>query len=635
MNGMARWTRLTWVYCLCCIVVCFGAGQGAAEKVDIAASIKTDAQVKIEEKAKEEKVEKGETAAAKISPEEIAQLDLPEDTSPLMTAKELRISGNSLITTEELLSSIPSVYNSSGGPLQDAKSVSLYDFKTVREIIETPGQSRQISARTIRGLTRCILGIYKSKGYSGIFVSVPPEALNGNQLRGGILLVNVTEASVSSVTANYYTPDNEQAEKEYLKRSFLEKWSPVEVGEVGKEKELEDYVNLLNLNPDRYISATVSKGADPDSLAIGYNVYEANPWHWFLQVDNAGTDDRQWTPRVGLINTNLLGMDDRFTVFYQAPWEKGIEDRYSIYGSYDFPIMGPRLRLELFGGYNQFDTDGGGGIDFLGHGSLYGGKLRYNALQNDGWFFDITSSLSHEKSKVSSSIFNSILGSEVSMDLWGIGVDLHKRSDMANTSVTFDRIQSVGGSSQGKYWDSVALTGARTNADRNFAIYTAAANHSRYLDADKIQRLAGSVRWIIPDERLVPAKMTTFGGMYSVRGYKESRIVADGGLLASLQYEYDLVRRDVINGVSRSNSDNQYELKKLAPLAFFDFGQARMKDKVAGEKAHEELYSIGVGTLVEIGKHFSGAVYYGYPLESTDDTDRGDGRVNVSLMMRW
>ena len=635
MSSMARWTRLTWVYALCCVVVCVVAGQVAAEKVDVAESIKTEAQLKIEEKAKEEEAGKGAAAVAKISPEEIAQLELPKDTSPLMTAKELRISGNSLITTEEILSSIPSVYNSSGGLLQEAKSVSLYDFKTVREIIETPGQSRQISTRTIKGLTRCILGIYKSKGYSGIFVSVPKEALEGDQLRGEILLINIVEAAVSSVTANYYTPDNEQAEKEYLKRSFLEKWSPVEVGEVGKEKELADYVNLLNLNPDRYISATVSKGDEPDSLAIGYNVYEANPWHYFLQADNAGTSDRQWTPRIGLINTNLTGIDDRFTVFYQAPWNSNIGDEYSIYGSYDFPIMGPRLRLELFAGYNQFDTDGGGGIDFLGHGSLYGGKLRYNALQNDGWFFDITSSLSREKSKVSSTMFNTILGSEVEMDLWGIGVDLHKRSDMANTRITFDRIQSVGGSPQRKYWDAVALTGARTNAERNFAIYTAAANHSRYLDVDKIQRLAGSVRWIIPDERLVPAKMTTFGGMYSVRGYKESRIVADGGVLASIQYEYDLVRRDTVNGVATGSANRAFELKKLAPLVFFDYGQARMKNHVAGEKSSEDLYSVGVGTLVEIGKHFSGAVYYGYPLESTDSTDEGDGRLNVSVMMRW
>jgi len=207
---------------------------------------------------------------------------------------------------------------------------------------------------------------------------------------------------------------------------------------------------------------------------------------------------------------------------------------------------------------------------------------------------------------------------------------------MSNTSIALDRVQSIsGGSSQRKFWDSVALTGARTNADEDFVIYTIAASHSQYLDTDKIQRLSGSLRWIIPDERLVPAKMTTFGGMYSVRGYKESRIVADGGVIASAQYEYDLVRRGNAQGQPNPVLCDRYEIRKLAPLVFFDYGQARMEDKVAGEVGNQELYSAGVGVLTEIGKHFSGALYYGFPLESTDTTDKGDGRINISLMMRW
>ena len=636
MNGYLRMRKMKWLTFLCCIVFCVAVGDVTGEPVDIEEPTKTEAQLKLEEKAKEEKKEERKRAAVEISREEIAKLNLPEDTSSLMTARELRISGNTLVTTEELLSKIPLIYNTSNMPLLKAESTDLYDFRTLRDIIDNPGQPRQISARTIRGLTQCILSVYRDKGYSGIFVAVPPEALEeGRKLRDEILLINITEAPVTSVTTNYYTPENVKVEKGYLKDSFLREWAPIKVGEVGKQKKLSDFINLLNLNPDRYISATVSKGAEPDTLAVGYNVYEANPWHYFLQVDNSGTEDRRYAPRVGLINTNLLGIDDRLTVFYQAPWEKGIEDKYSVYGNYDLPIMGPKLRLEIYAGYSQFDVTGGGGIDFLGHGSLYGGKLRYNAFQKDGWFFDLTSSLSYEESKVSSSIFSAILGSKVRMYLWGIGVDLHKRSDMSNTSITFDRIQSVGGSSQKSFWDSTTLTGARTNAERDFAIYTTAANHSRYLDTDKIQRLTGSLRWIVPNERLVPAKMTTFGGMYTVRGYEESGIVADGGILASAQYEYDLVKSDQAKGPSAAASEKKPWLRKLAPLAFFDYGRAKIKDKVAGERGAEELYSVGAGGIVELGDNFSGAVYYGFPLKATSTTDTHDGRLNLSLMLRW
>ncbi len=323
------------------------------------------------------------------------------------------------------------------------------------------------------------------------------------------------------------------------------------------------------------------------------------------------------------------------TAYYQAPWDKNIGDEYSIYGSYDMPIMGPKLRLEIFAGYSEFDTDGGGGIDFLGHGSLYGGKLRYNAYQKDGWFLDLTTSLSRENSKVSSSIFSSILGSRTIMHLWGVGIDIHRRTDLASSSLTFDRVENIGGSSQSKFWDPATLTGARTNAERDFVIYTTAAKHSQYLATDKIQRLTGSARWIVPNRRLVPSKMTTFGGMYSVRGYKESGIVADGGVLASVQYEFDVVKYEQAQELSGMQSEEKPFLRKLAPLAFFDYGRAEIEDNVSGERSAEDLYSIGVGGLVELGDNFSGAIYYGHPLEATSTTDTHDGRVNLSLMMRW
>jgi len=401
----------------------------------------------------------------------------------------------------------------------------------------------------------------------------------------------------------------------------------------------------LNLNPDRYISARVTKGDEPDTLAVDYSIYEANPWHWFLQIDNAGTKDRRYTPRVGLINTNLLGFDDELTIFYQAPWESGIEDRYSLYGSYDVPVFTPKLRLTMFAGYSQFDIDGGGGIDFLGHGSVYGGELRYNLFREGNWFFDVISSLSREESKIGSSdkTFESLYGiplpntGKVIMDLWGIGVDLHKRSDMSNTSVRFDRVENIGGSSQRRFWDKDAqpiATGIRTNSKRNFALYTTAATHSQYLDDNKVQRFSGSVRYIVPDKRVAPSKMTTFGGMYSVRGYKESGIVADGGVLASVQYEYDLVKQDAANGMV-SDPDNKLALRKLAPLVFFDYGRARTEDALDSEDAAQELYSVGVGGLIEIGKNLSGAVYYGFPLQDTSTTDTGDGRLNLSLLLRW
>jgi len=561
----------------------------------------------------------------------IEQLNLPEDTTPRYTARELRISGNSLISTDELLDKMPLVYNASDKPLKKADANDLYDLRAIHDIISQPGQPHEVSARTIQGLAQYILSVYQKQNYAGVYVYVPTEAIQEGKLQNEVLPIEVLEAVVSEVTVKSYDPNQKEVEKGYLKKSAILDWSPAKAGRAASQKELDEFVNLLNLNPDRYVSAVVTKGAEPETLAVRYDIYESNPWHYFAQIDNSGTRDRQWVPRVGLINTNLLGIDDTFIAVYQAPVESDWDDNYSLYGSYDFPLLGPRLRLNLYGGYSQYDIRPETGfIDFIGNGDFYGGILRYNLLQIDGWFFDIKGGLEHVRSKVTPSLFPEFLGSDVKFWLWGWGLELHRSSDMSNTSVGFDRWESMGGESGGDEFRR-----ARTDAESDFSIYSFAAAHSQYLDPHKINRLSGTFRWISSNERLVPAKMTAFGGMYSVRGYDEFEFIADGGILASGQYEFDIVKYEESKEIGETRSEKKPFLRRLAPLAFIDYGRAKIIHPTATEKGHEELFSVGLGTIVELGDNFIGAVYYGYPLTPTDDTRSGKGRLNVGLMMRW
>ena len=562
------------------------------------------------------------------------ELNLPEDTTMRLVVRELKIEGNQLISTSEILEYMPDIYNASDVRLSLAESQYLYDLRPIRQVVSNPGQPVEVSLRTIQGLTQYILSLYQKNDYSGIYVYVPEGAIkDGTELVNGILPINVLEAPVTEIRIRYYDEDRNELEEGYLRRSALENWSPIERDKVASQKTLDYLVNLLNLNPDRHIAAVVSRGAEPNTLAIEYDIYEVNPWHFFIQADNSGTKDRQWAPRIGLINTNLLGIDDRFTALYQVEPDAW-DDNYSLFGSYDFPVMGPRLRLNLYGGYSEFDIHPEGGIiDFLGGGTFYGAVLRYNLLQHDGWFFDVSGTWSHEESDITPTLFPQFFASDLKWDLWGFGASLHRRNDMSTTSLSANRVQSMNTSSQARFWNTATNTGARTNADSDFAIHTLTGNHNQYLDGNKIQQLRIAGRWIDATERLVPAKMTSFGGMYSVRGYDEYEIVADGGILASVQYEYDLVRHS--QAIDGQEIGADVDLRKLAPLAFFDFGRSDIEDPVAGERGNTTLYSTGAGVLFEIGDNFSGAIYYGHPLKETDDTRQGKGRLHASAMLRW
>jgi hemolysin activation/secretion protein len=134
--------------------------------------------------------------------------------------------------------------------------------------------------------------------------------------------------------------------------------------------------------------------------------------------------------------------------------------------------------------------------------------------------------------------------------------------------------------------------------------------------------------------------MTTFGGLYSVRGYKEDEIVADGGILASFQYRFDLTKymEKGVSGVEEEGA--RYKKKKawspnVSFLGFIDHGRAKIKKPVPGEEETQELFGVGLGTAVEIGDNIYGAVYYSWPLRATDDTDKGDGRWNFNFIYRF
>mgnify|MGYP003932469141 CR=1 FL=1 len=629
-----------WMVCVLGVTTSMGAGSDVPTDVEARSEDMAAARTEIEvirdegENTKEPLVDESAKPADSF---DIDHLNLPEDTTPRFAVKKISITGNSLISTEKLLKKVPAVYNASDEPISRAEKDRLYDFRSLRDVIENPGQARDISSRTIQGFTQYLLSVYQRQHYGGVYVRVVPDTVGTDgTLKADTLAIEVIEMPVSDVRTTFYDVERNRRDEGYLDQATLEEWSPVKEGQVMNQKKLDDFINLLNLNPDRYISATVSQGVEPGSIALGYDVFEIDPWHFFLQADNSGTDERQWDPKIGFINTNLTGRDDKLTAVAQAPVEKGTEDDYSIFGSYDVPLWTPSLRMVLFGARSEYEiseSDAG----FLGTGYSYGTQLRWNVLQKKGWFFDLTSSLSRERSKTTTVLFPTFLGSEVYMNLWGMGIDVHRRTDMASTSFVVDRTQSIGGrSSQDHFWDAIAGTGARRNSQKDFKIVSFAANHSQFLDPEKIQRLLGSFRYIRPDSRLVPSKMTTFGGMYSVRGYKENRIVADGGMIGSLQYEYDLVRKNApAQAGLTSPEEEKWGLQKLAPLVFFDYGRAEMKDHVAGERGIDELCSLGLGMIVEYGENFSAGIYYGHALRKAGPTDEGDGRVNVGVTMRF
>ncbi|MBN2132608.1 MAG: ShlB/FhaC/HecB family hemolysin secretion/activation protein [Sedimentisphaerales bacterium] len=594
----------------------------------------------------------GEQEAKSAAASTNAEAVPPTDDSPKFPVREIRILGNTFLSEEELLGSLPLDYEHA----VDGKESKSYDFRVLHEIVAEPGQSRPVSKRTMEGFTGYILSRYRRRGFAGVYVYVSAETVEGKaRLVDDVLQVRVIESRLAHVRIEHHRPEEgdpnqeesrvgmanyrfwlpgfKPVQRDYtvLNDAVLKGWSPAKPGQAIPKRKLEQFVALLNTNPDRHASAVLSASDEPNNVDLTYEINEGDPWHFYAQVDDAGTNERQWSPRVGVVNSNVTGRDDRLSLMYQLDVEAW-DENYAGFGNYDFPFLTPRLRIGFYAGYSRFDigTQATGGItSFLGDGSFVGATLRYNVAKWGNWLFDFTGSVSDEQSRVHPS-----LGTEadVDMQLYGVGAQIHRTAGTSRTMFSFERLQNYDGSSAERF------AVARPGADPDFIRYSASAAHRQSLDANDVHTVLVRLTGVASNERLVPAKMTTFGGLYTVRGYEEDEIVADGGLLASLEYRYDLTQ-------SLHGKQNDGDKRSLSPgvslLCFTDYARPEIKDPLPGEFDTQTMWGAGLGTLIELGGNFQAGIYHGWALRETKRGDgdtitgRGDTQWNFNIIYRW
>ncbi|OHB62618.1 MAG: hypothetical protein A2Y76_09875 [Planctomycetes bacterium RBG_13_60_9] len=583
--------------------------------------------------------------AARYTRENVYLLQsLRADTTPRFSVKEIHFSGNTRISSDELLYGLPAVYMDSRKPGDGGRDPNVvYDFRVLCEIIAAPGPPREVSQRTIQGLTKYVLAQYRAAGFAGIYVYVSANAVDGEaRLANGVLPIRIIEARVAKVTTKWFDvndPDGPERQKHVLKDTYVLKHSPVQEGQVVRKERLDEYVRLLNVNPDRYVRATASPAEEPNALNVTYDVFERSPWHFYTQLDNSGTDTRQWNPRVGLLNTNLTGHDDFLSMMYQVDVE-ALEDNYAVFGRYEFPLLGPRFRMGFFGGVSEFNItpeSTGGLLSFLGDGVFGGATFRYNVAQFEDWMVDLTSSLSWEESRIDRSLG---IDSDVDMALVGLGFEVHRLRERSGTSVGLERLENYEG-------DLDEFQNARFGSDPDFIRYSFGAAHWQFIDQNKRHQISTRFRHISSTERLVPAKMTTFGGLYTVRGYEEDEIVADGGILASLEYRFYVTKCLFPLEEAKSTQSQDRKDRRSAPLdvslvAFTDYGRPEIKDPQEGEFGAQDMWGIGLGTIIECKKNLWAAIYHSWALRETirpSDgsilTGEGDTQWNFNFILRF
>jgi hemolysin activation/secretion protein len=136
------------------------------------------------------------------------------------------------------------------------------------------------------------------------------------------------------------------------------------------------------------------------------------------------------------------------------------------------------------------------------------------------------------------------------------------------------------------------------------------------LGMEFFSRLSGQ----LADSPLISNEQFSMGGMQSIRGYYETQALMDSGIVGSMEWRSPRLvsaKLDYIN--------------KLQALVFLDAGKGWSQRVLAGNASTNELASTGIGTRIQMFKHFIGVLDIGFPLIDLKPVYMGDPKVHFNI----
>lgn len=413
-----------------------------------------------------------------------------------------------------------------------------------------------------------------------------------------------------------------------------------ERADLVRRDRLDDYGYRLNRHPGRRVDFAVA--ADEENaggVLLDYLVTENRPWLVFAQGSTTGSaGTSKWREHFGFIHNQLTNNDDILKLGYVTA---DFEDVNLAYGSYERPApWSDRVRWRVGGTWYEYVSSEFGLADeaFSGDGWDASAEVSWNFFQHHQLFLDAVGGVKFEHV----SARNGIAQVEGQDDFFkpSLALRLERNTEVARTfaQVALEaNVPGVAGTSS----DLDAL--GRFGADNDWWTLRASANHSFYLDPllfDSPEHKAGLVNELAISfdgqlsmgNRLIPNETMPVGGLYTVRGYPESRVAGDNAFVASAEYRFhvsqalepDVTPSSVFGEPFRFRPQYQYGPTDwdLRLKAFVDLGRVTNTNRQAFE-SDSTLLGVGIGAELSVTRHLSVRADWGVALLDVEDATGG------------
>lgn len=401
--------------------------------------------------------------------------------------KQIAISGNTLLTQEELLRAI--------GPVQDKT----YDFAGLNAMAE------QVSAR------------YRNAGYPFARAYLPQQ-----DLQQGILRIEVLEGRYGRITA-HGDPDLSGPGQRFL--------SPLQPGGVIESHELERVTLILDDQPGVKSIPVVKPGRDVGTGDLSIEVQRDHRYAGDAGIDN---DGNRYTGR-SRAHVNL-DIDSPFTLGDQLVLQGMVTDERMWFGaaSYAMPLNAYGLRGKIGYSHSYYTlADSFAALDATGTADVSSAGLSYPLVRSQRLNLTLSGTLEHKRLHDRQGATDS--RTDKSSNDVPIALNFDVRDGFLGGGISYGAVSWTPG--------HLKLDGGLAPADAASA-RTAGHFSKLNLDLARIQSfsegldLYGRVSAQWANKNLDSSQKFGLGGRNGVRAYPSGEGYGDSGVLAQVELRY-------------------------------------------------------------------------------------------------
>lgn len=468
----------------------------------------------------------------------------------------------------------------------DVDGSTLLDQQTIEKAVY-PFLGPDRTAADVEAARAALEKAYRAKGFQSVVVEIPPQHVSDRALK-----LHVIEQPVGRlrVVGSKYT----ELDKIKAHTPSLAEGKVPDLGQAQQELE------AINRLPDRRVTPVVKPGVVPGTIDVDLKVKDELPLHASVELNNDHARDTKPLRISGTVRYSDLWQLGHTVSFTYLTAPERTSDAQVFAGSYLAPVWGSPWSVLVYGYDSNSDVATFGGATVLGKGFAIGmrGIYQLPSPANLAQTLTFGADFKHFDEDVS---LNTGAPTQTPIDYAPLvlSYSLQYAGQASSANMTVSGTAGLRGLGGG----AIDFDEKRFLATGNFVHLNLDADYTRSLGND--QSIYLHFLGQLANQPLVSSEQFSAGGLTSVRGYLQSEVVGDDGILGQAELRFPSFA-PVLKFVPGLDEWRFY--------VFADAAKLWVLDPLPDQQDKFTLYSVGVGSRMQLFDHIKGDLVIGWPL---------------------